>query len=221
MAAAVTVTPTEVQVGDKVVIVGTGFLPNVECQITIPEHGFIAEVVSDASGTVSSESIAAKAVGTLTSDATVPTAADTVVVGSVTYTFRAAVTTTANEVKLGSGGAAAADSLANLKAAINADPAGSGVTYGSLTVVNPTVGAGALTATTLQMYAKTGGTAGNSLTSTEGSTHLSYGASTLLGGLAATGVDDADFYPPNNYPFTAKVSDGTSTASANVKVFTQ
>lgn len=219
MAAAVSVTPNPGKVGTPVVIDATGFLPNVELSIVIPEYGYRNEQKSDASGEIAGTDLADKAIGTLTSDGTVPTAADTVVVGNVTYTFRASVTTTANEVKLGTGGAAAADSLANLKSAINAD--GNTAVYGSLTVVNPDVGAGALTATTLQIYAKVGGTAGNSLASTEGSTHLSYGATTLAGGAAATGIDPLKFIPQDNRPFTVTVSDGTSTVSVAVTVFTE
>lgn len=121
----------------------------------------------------------ARAVGTLTSDGTIPTANDTVTVGGVTYTFKASVTTTANEVDLG---ANAAEALANLKAAINADPAGSGTLYGSATVENPLVEATTLTSTTLVVQSKVTGAIGNLIPSTETSTHLSWGAATLASG---------------------------------------
>ncbi len=214
--AAVTVTPTEVQVGDTIAIAGTGFLPSTLCTISIPEYGISSEVTSLPDGSVSSDDLADLAVATLTSDATNVTAADTVTIGSVTYTFRASVTTTANEVKIG---ADAAATLANLKHAVNAD--GTTTVYGSLTVVNPTVGAGALTATTLILYAKTGGTAGNSLTSTEASSHLSFGAATFASGAAATGISAVLFAPQTTKAFTVSITDGTSTASASVKVFSE
>lgn len=218
MAAALTVTPAEVQVGDPVTVVGSGFLPNTKVTVSVPEVGESFQENTQPDGSFSTQSVATEAVGTLTSDATNVTAADTVVVGAVTYTFRAAVTTTANEVKIG---ADAATSLANLKAAINADAAGSGVTYGSLTVVNPTVGAGALTATTLQLFARSGGTAGNSLASTEASTHLAFGAATLAGGAAAPSLLPLGFTPSGNSPFTVTATDGTNTATASVRVWTE
>lgn len=216
--ASVTVTPTEVQVGDSVTIDGLGFLPSTKCTVSILEVGESFEVTSDVSGEVNSDQIAAKAFGTLTSDATNVTAADTVTIDGHVYTFRAAVTTTADEVKIG---ADAATTLANLKAAINADPAGSGITYGSLTVAHATVGAGAVTATTLKVYAKTGGTAGNSLATTEASTHLAWGAGNLASGAAATGNDPLTYTPTTNQPFTVKITDGTNTAQATVKVFSE
>lgn len=123
---------------------------------------------------------AVAATGTLTSDGTVPTAADTVVVGGVTYTFRASVSTTANEVLIGTGGAAVADTMANLAAAINAGT-GSGTKYGSATVINPDVYATA-DATHVYVTSKVPGTVGNFLPTTETSSHLSYGATKLSGG---------------------------------------
>lgn len=215
MAAALTVTPAEVQVGDPVVISGTGFLADTVVTVSIPETGESFEVVSDAAGGISSDDLADRAIATLTSDGTNVTAADTVTIGAVTYTFRASVTTTANEVLIG---ADAATSLANLKKAINLSGTG-GTEYGSLTVIHPTVTAAALTATTLRLYAKTAGTGGNSLTSTEASTHLSFGGAVFAGGAASTGVSPLLFTPTNNAPFTVNATDGTNTASARVLVF--
>lgn len=218
MAAALTVTPAEVQVGDAVTIDGKGFLPNTSITVSIPEHGESFVVKSDPSGEFNSTDLADLAIGTLTSDATNVAAAETVTIDGVVYTFRAAPTTVAGEVKVG---ADAATSLANLKAAINLDPAGSGTLYGSLTVVHPTVGAGALTATTLQVYAKTGGTAGNSLATTETSAHLAWGGSTLASGAVATGINPLVFTPPTAVPFTVVATDGTSTVTKTVRVFTE
>lgn len=130
--------------------------------------------------------VAAK--GTLTSDATIPTAADTVTVGSVTYTYRASVSTTANEVKLGS---TAATALQNLHDAINL--VGDGTGYGSLTAINPDVKATAVTATTITLTSKVPGTVGNFIPTTEASTHLSFGAATLGSGTGsiATAIQSA------------------------------
>lgn len=111
-------------------------------------------------------------------------AAETVSVGGVTYTWRAAVTTTANEVKVG---ADAAASIVNLLAAIAATPASAGVLYGSLTVVNPQVTAVG-DATTVTATAILKGTVGNAIVIGEAMTNGAWagGATTLAGGVDAT-----------------------------------
>lgn len=121
---------------------------------------------------------AVNAVGTLTFAGNA-VAAETVVVGGVTYTWRAAVTTTANEVLVG---ASAAASAQNLYDAINATAAQSGVTFGSLTVVNPQVRASAVTATTVVVQAKLPGSVGNLIASTETMTNGSWGGAVLASG---------------------------------------
>jgi len=122
--------------------------------------------------------VAATGVLTLTGNAV---AAQTVTIGSVTYTFRASVSTTANEVLVG---ATASDSLDNLIAAINAG-AGSGTLYGSATVAHPQVSAAAGTGDTMNVTADTAGAAGNSIATTETMTNGSFGAATLTGGADA------------------------------------
>ena len=107
-----------------------------------------------------------RAFNTLTSDATDITANDTVTIGGVVYTFKASVTTTANEVKVGG---TAAVSLANLKKAINASDTS---VHGSLTVPNPYVVATVVTATTLKVVARLPGTIGNFIPCLATSTHL-------------------------------------------------
>lgn len=126
----------------------------------------------------------AAATGTLTSDGSVPVAGDTVTIGSKTYTFRASVSTTANEVKIGTGGSAVADTLTNLVNAITGGP-GSGTTYGSLTTASTQVTASS-DATHVFLTALAQGTAGNSIATTETSAHLSFGAGDLAGGAAPT-----------------------------------
>src|SRR6266550_4235336 len=106
-------------------------------------------------------------------------AAETVTLGTQVYTWRASVTTTANEVLVG---ATAAASAQNLFDAINLTPAGSGVTYGSLTTKNAFVRASAVTATTVVVQAKAGGVIGNLITSTESMTNGAFGAAVLAGG---------------------------------------
>lgn len=118
------------------------------------------------------------AVGTLTSDTTIPTADDTVTVGGKTYTYKASVTTVDGEVKLGASAAAA---LQNLYYAINLGT-GSGSLYGSSTAANTHVKAISVDATTLVVSALTPGAVGNLIGSTEASTHLSWGGATLASG---------------------------------------
>lgn len=125
--------------------------------------------------------------GTLTSDATAPSDGDTVTIGSTVYTFKTALSTgptVAFEVLIG---ASAAASLDNLKSAINLT-AGIGTTYSTGTTIHPTVSATTNTDTTQLVVAKTSGTGGNSIATTEASSHLSWGASTLASGADATGT---------------------------------
>ena len=107
-------------------------------------------------------------------------AGDTVTVGSQTYTFVAALssTPTANQVLVGVTNAA---SLANLANAINGG-SGSGVTYSSNTVANTSAKATAAT-TSITFTALTPGIAGNSInTATSGSLANTFGAANLSGG---------------------------------------
>lgn len=128
----------------------------------------------------------AAAVGTLTSDNTNVTAADTVTIGAVTYTFRASVTTTANEVKIGTDADA---TLLNLIRAIN-HTGTPGTDYGSASVIHPTVSAAAsVTSHAFAVTALIPGAGGNAIASTEASTHLSWGGSTLASGVSPTAAE--------------------------------
>ena len=122
-----------------------------------------------------------KASGTLTSTGTAPANNDTVTIGSVTYTFKTALSagpTVPYEVLIGASADAALD---NLKAAIN-DTGVEGTNYSVGTVAHPTVEATTNTATTQLVVARIGGTAGNAIATTEVSAQLSWGAATLLNG---------------------------------------
>lgn len=114
----------------------------------------------------------------------VGTANDTITIGSITYTLKASVTTTANEVKIG---ATALETIQNLVAAINGGP-GAGTVYGSATVPNADVTARVDSSTILGVAANASGVAGNSIASTKSSTAISWGASTLTGGKDGGGV---------------------------------
>ncbi len=150
----------------------------------------------------------AVAFSTLTSSGVQVTAADTVTIGGQVYTFRAALTTaaTANEVKIGSD---AEHTLINLKAAINADSSVAGVSFGSNTVANAFVVATTLTATTLLVVNRVGGTIGNATTTTVSAATLTWTSTVLASGVDAipTGLERTG--APTAFP-----TDLTATATA-------
>lgn len=111
-----------------------------------------------------------------------PANAETVTLGSKVYTFQTVLTNVDGNVKIG---ATAALSLQNLFAAVNLNGGVPGTDYAAAMTVHPSIFAEALTATTIRFRAKTGGTAGNALATTETSTVLSFGAATLAGGVAS------------------------------------
>lgn len=113
---------------------------------------------------------------------------ETVTIGAKTYTWKASVSTTANQVKIG---ATASDSLDNLIAAINAG-AGSGTVYGSATTANSAGTAAAGTGDTLVFTAAAVGTSYNSTATTESMTNGSWNAATLTGGANASSLTGGD-----------------------------
>jgi flagellin len=118
--------------------------------------------------------------------APVAAAGDTVTVGSQTYTFVSALSTTptANEVLVGASEAA---SLSNLANAINAG-SGSGATYGSPTVANTSATAVA-TPASIVLTSSTRGLAGNSISTSATGTANTFAASTLANGTAGSTND--------------------------------
>lgn len=123
--------------------------------------------------------LATKATQTLTSDATNVTDGDTVVIGSITYRFKNTLAQ-AYDVKIG---ASAAATLDNLKAAINASGT-DGTEYYAGTYAHPDVIATTNTDTTQLIQAVSAkASIGNAIVTTEASTHLSWGAATMAGGV--------------------------------------
>lgn len=106
-------------------------------------------------------------------------AAETVTIGSTVYTFKDTLGA-AYDVKIG---ASASDTIDNLIAAINYD-AGEGSLYGTGTEIHPDVSAAAGAGDTMDLSAKVGGTAGNSIATTETMSAGSFGGGTLSGGAA-------------------------------------
>ncbi len=127
-----------------------------------------------------SASAAAKATATLTLAGNA-VADETVTIAGKVYTWKAAVTTTANQVKIG---ATAAESIDNLVAAITG-AAGSGTLYGSATVTHTLVTA-VRSSSTMVITALVKGTAGNAFASTETMTDGSFGGATFTGGVDPT-----------------------------------
>lgn len=131
---------------------------------------------------------AGKATGTLTSTGVAPANGETVTINGKVYTFQTVLTNVDGNVLIGANAAAA---LANLTAAINLG-AGAGTTYATAMTLHPTVSATNPTGTTVVLTAKSGGTAGNALTTTETSTVLSFDGATLSGGTATSGSNVFD-----------------------------
>ena len=145
---------------------------------------------------------------------------DTVAIGGTTYKFVTALTGAANEVLIGT----EAQSILNLKAAVNASPGGAGVAYGVGTTANANVNAGTATGTTLVFTANVNGTAGNAITSTTtGSGNETFtgatlangaaGATVTVGGQTYTFVQALSFTPTAN----EVVASSEATGLANLK----
>lgn len=109
-----------------------------------------------------------------------------ITIGSITYTFKTALTTSpatvANEVLIGGSDAAALD---NLKLAINAG-SGIGTNYSTGTVAHPDVVATDNTNTTQKVVARVPGTAANTKATTSLNATLSWPAATLGDGTGAS-----------------------------------
>lgn len=218
--ATLTASPSEPLVGQAVLLTGEGFTDGGTVTVSVTEEGFESQVVADASGAFGTTDVADHATTTLSlaSGKTNVHADDQVVVGDVTYVFKASVTTTANQVKIGDD---IDGSLANLKAAINKS-GGSG--YGSATVANPDVFAGDIDTDNhvLKLHARTGGTGGNALDSTTTSVDVEYPGATFNSGTpgtASTGLETIVWTPTHPGTFHARATDGTNTATATIQVW--
>lgn len=129
---------------------------------------------------------------TLTSSG-VAVAGETITIGDVTYTWRAAITAAspANEVKIG---AAATNSLDNLKDAINGTSAvgAPGSEYSQKTVRHPQVTASTKTATTL-LINSSDKNANGALATTETMTNWAFTGATLASGVLSGLATANDF----------------------------
>jgi hypothetical protein len=153
---------------------------------------------------------AVRATGTLTGSANFADG-ETVTIGSTVYTFKSPFVDAAFNVAVG---VDLQTSLANLKAAINLE-AGGGTLYGTATTLHPTVSATASDATTLSARAKSYGTAGNAIATTDVAANASWGAATLTGGAGDAVVLSV---ASNQAPNEAAAVDTGSANGAIVKV---
>ena len=116
---------------------------------------------------------------------------DKITIGSTQYKFVSSLTGAANEVLIGS---SLTDSLSRLAAAVNGDPAGEGLTYGTGTVANADATAVA-DVSTITFTAKAAGSDGNSIASTVDVGGARFGfshAATFDGGSDTAGLKTAD-----------------------------
>lgn len=152
-------------------------------QIITGEFTFLGRAGEIASVSIM-DSTGTKAAGTLTLSGNA-VADETVTIGTRVYTFKASPSA-ADQIKVGSD---AADTILNIVAAING-AAGSGTLYGTGTLPHATVTAEDGAGDTVVLTAKSTGTAGNSIATSETMTNASFGSATLAGGV------DADAYLP-------------------------
>jgi flagellar hook protein FlgE len=128
---------------------------------------------------------AVTATGAYTVPVSLPSLGQTVTVGGSTYTFvgpTAAALAAPGDVLIG---ADVATTLAHLEAAINATPAGAGVTYATGTTANTSVTATSSSATALNLQAIQNGSVGNSVNTSTTWTGGAFGSGDLTGGTDA------------------------------------
>lgn len=159
---------------------------------TIPNDSKLEQKVLWLEKNQTAVAITATAPTTTLTSTGVAVAGETMTIGGVTYTFRAAVTNTIpNEIKIG---AAATNTLDNIKDAVNGTSAvgAPGTEYSQATKRNPLVTAGTKTATTL-VFTVTDTNVGGSTATTETMTNFSFTAATLSAGtLGAAVVSDTN-----------------------------
>jgi len=133
---------------------------------------------------------AVAATGAYTVPISLPSVGQTVTVGGTTYTFvgSAAALTAPDDVLIGPD---VPSTLANLADAINATPAGAGISYATGTVANASVTATGSAASTLALQAIQIGSVGNSVATATSWTGGSFAAGDLTGGTDAGTYSDS------------------------------
>ncbi len=115
-----------------------------------------------------------------------PAAAATLVVGGVTYTWRATVGATANEIFIGATTTANAQ---NIFDAINATPSALGVTVGSATVRNPEAKALKSVGPVCTVISGVPGVVGNRVPTSSSTANIAAAGATLASGAGSLDLD--------------------------------
>lgn len=148
------------------------------------------------------QSGSAQATGTLTSDATAPSDGDTVTIGTKVYTYKTTLTPTEGQVLINGG---ADPALLNLIRAINHSGT-PGTDYFVAAANTQVTAATSVTSHAFAVTAIVAGTAANSIATTETSSHLSWGATTLTGGVDSATTGQATIivqeYSENTLPIS-------------------
>lgn len=140
---------------------------------------------------------------------------DQAIIGGRTYTFKTTLTAsgaTPYEVLIGANQTA---SHLNFLRAINAG-AGAGTLYGTGTLIHPTVTAATSDGTTTVINAKTPGTAGNLIGTTEGAAAAAMANASWTSTVMASGADgvETSFYVHPSYPVDIKIDPSITHLSA-------
>ena len=133
---------------------------------------------------------------------------ETVTIGDKVYTFKSALTPTEGEVLIGANDTAA---LLNLKNAINHE--GTPGTDYSCAAAHSTVSASSSNATTVVVAAKTKGTAGNAIATTETMANGSWGAATLASGVNGTVGAAREIYVDASYLYLCSAANTIADAN--------
>lgn len=136
----------------------------------------LSYIVESTLGTTPNNSAKATSVLSATS---APLDGDTVTIDTKVYTFQTTLTNVDGHVLIG---ASRQIALANLLHAINNSGGVSGTDYAASTTAHTTVDGVTSDATTLTIRAKTAGTAGNSIATTDSTIRLAWTGATLSGG---------------------------------------
>ena len=163
-----------------------------------------------------------KAAGTLTLNVN-PSPGDVITVGAFTYTYKAAIAGTTNQILIGNGANALATTITNTINAITTGGNGSPNYYTSGNNTGATAAASA--GNTIAVTAVTPGTAGNSVATTASfaAAANSWGSATLTGGAVAATTDTVFTLPANegSYVFTGAdvvCLGGALTAAPSVQI---
>jgi len=171
--------PSRAELVARAAAIGLDSSPNKYLNDSVLEQ---AVIFAEKNKTPATAAVAASTTLTATGN---PVNGDTMTVAGRTYTFVTTIdNATPNQILIG---AAATNTLDNIKAALSPAQAGQGTTWSYPTVPLSEVVTGTKTATTLVISARNTGTAGNSIGTTDTSANLAFTGATMAGGVTGTG----------------------------------